>query len=151
MNVVKTRWTAQNYWEYAYSGDKHWGSYYHKGRYELPLRQVMLMLWMSEDLGKIRGTKLYSDPVQNFNKKNHKHRYQHQFEAWRTMLYERYDANSLLQNWKSLTFEKYMPDAFNIRTGKLDVLFDRHRNTHKFKVTNPFKDLKIYRYKKADY
>ena len=111
----------------------------------------MLMLWMSEDLGKIRGTKLYSDPVQNFNKKNHKHRYQHQFEAWRTMLYERYDANSLLQNWKSLTFEKYMPDAFNIRTGKLDVLFDRHRNTHKFKVTNPFKDLKIYRYKKADY
>ena len=151
MNVVKTRWTAQNYWEYAYSGDKHWGSYYHKGRYELPLRQVMLMLWMSEDLGKIRGTKLYSDPVQNFNKKGNKHRYQHQFEAWRTMILETYDANKLLQNWKSLTFEKYMPDAFNIRTGKLDVLFDRHRNTHKFKVTNPFKDLKIYRYKKADY
>ena len=151
MNVIKNRRTGLNNWEYSYSGDKHWGDYYHKGDYQLPLRQVMLMLWMSEDLKKIRGDKLYGDPVQNFNKNNYKHRFKHQFEAWRTMLYETFDANSLLQNWKSLTFEKYMPDAFNIRTGKLDVLFDRHKNTYKFKVNNPFKDLKIYRYKKGDY
>jgi hypothetical protein len=154
-NVVKHKASGKQY--YTYTADKNslfYGqneSSFHFGDYDLPLQQVMLGLWMSEKMGKTRnGNKLYGDPVQNFSITNHKHRYNNYKYAWNAMG-QTFDVGTLLKNWKSITFVKYMPDAFNIKTGKMDVTKSRHRSTKRFKVSDPFADVKMTRKKLKEF
>ena len=142
-NVVKTQYHGKLHWKYKINEP---GYFYYLGKYELPLGQVMLAMWMSGDLGKIRGTKLYDDPTKGgFNKNTHPHRFKHQYEAFRTMYYTAMDATTLLRSWTSFTFQKFIPDGYNINKGTYSVTRTRHMNLNKFVVSNPFSNLVITR------
>jgi len=142
MNTISTDQNGKQY--FSYTRNKTY-LYSYMGSYKLPYRQVMLALWMSKDLGKVYDREFYGDPVKEFNKNNFTHRYNHMKQAWNTMYYDNYDANELLKNWKSLTFVKYMPDAYNIDTGEFDVILDRHKNEYKFPLNAPFQGFKVTR------
>ena len=141
-NTVVTRSQSSQYWEYT--KNKYW-VYSYWGDYKIPLNQVMLAIWMSGDLKKVESTEFYGDPIASFNKNNFPHRYKNMKSAWNSMYYNTFGANTLLSNWKSLTFSKYIPDAYNINTGKWDVWFSRHRNTNKFVLSNPFSGFSVTR------
>lgn len=141
-NVVKTQYHGKKNWEYSFNEK---GYSYYLGNYELPLNQIILCMWMSGDLGKIRGDKLYGDPTKNFSKGSNPHRFKHWDEAFRTMYYNTADATTMLRSWTSFTFLKFIPDAYNINSGTYSVVVPRHMNTHKFVVNNPFSNLVITR------
>ena len=141
-NVVKTQYHGKKNWEYSFNEK---GYSYYLGNYELPLNQIILCMWMSGDLGKVRGDKLYGDPTKNFTKGSNPHRFKHWYEAFSTMYYNTADATTMLRSWTSFTFLKFIPDAYNINSGTYSVVVPRHMNTHKFVVNNPFSNLVITR------
>ena len=157
-DVVKTE--AHGKWHFNYtiskgSNDKSYTTSrrYLLGSYKLPIRQVMLALWMSGDLGKIRGTALNSDPVKDFNKNNFPHRYNHMYDAWNTMYYNNFEAQDLLKYFSKISFRMYMADAYYIPEGKYYSWWTIHRNTNIVTYTYDqlFKDWKITRTCKNGY
>ncbi len=157
-NVVKTE--AHGKWHLSYSiskgaNDKGWttGRSYVLGSYKLPIRQVMLALWMSGDLGKIRGTALNSDPVRDFNKNNYPHRYNHMYDAWNSMYFNSFDAQELLKYFSKISFRMYKADAYYIPEGNFYSWWGIHRNTNTVNYTYDqlFKDWKITRTCKNGY
>jgi hypothetical protein len=139
--VVKTQAHGSYHWEYKIAQTVYYDTnrIFWLGEYKLPIRQIMLALWMSGDLGKIRGTALNSDPVKNFNKNNYPHRYNHMYDAWNTMYYNSFDANDLLKYFSKITFRMYRPDAYWIPTGQYYAWWTIHRNTNT--LTYSFSDL----------
>ena len=55
------------------------------------------------------------------------------------------DATTLLRSWTSFTFQKFIPDGYNINKGTYSVTRTRHMNLNKFVVSNPFSNLVITR------
>ena len=151
--VVKTQAHGSYHWRYQISQSGVNARNYLLGTYKLPLRQIMLALWMSGDLGKIRGTKLSSDPVKNFNKNNYPHRYNHMYDAWNTMYYNSFDANTLLKYFNKISFRMYRPDAYWIPTGQYYSWWSKHRNanTVTYSFSELFGDWKITRTEKNGY
>jgi hypothetical protein len=140
-NVVKTAAHGKYHWNYKINEP---GYSYYLGDYEMPLGQIMLAMWMSGDLGKIRGEKLSGDPTKGgFNSKNHPHRFNHQREAFRTMRFTKVDATKLVRSWTSFTFQKFIPDAYHIDNGTYSHI--GIGNLYQFKVNNPFSGLSITR------
>lgn len=117
----------------------------YEGSYSFPYRQIFLNLSLSEILGSFWGWKWGGDPVKDYSSSNHKHRYEHEVECWYTMMKDVYGAGYFKDKIKSISFVKYIPDAYNMKTGKYDVYRTLHRNDKPWRIDNPFKNVTITR------